>query len=276
MNIKRNTPDLDHNDDLVSTTYRELATESAPDELSQSVLRLAVDEAKPRAARSNAWMRPMAWAATIGLSLAIVLELSEAPQPDLAVFDALGVTATEPSSKSRLQDSADFAKLPGTSEQHENAALERESDSANRSPLKEEEIVQVPATISAADEKKLKDVEMRQQEVGKVSKPDMSAAFEVENGDMSGDPFALVEPQLEDTPASARAMRAAPASALEADYATAEMAARERDPACDAQAVATPETWTACISELKEDGHNDAASSELEQLQQTFPDFDPR
>ena len=55
--IERNTPDLEHNDDLVSTTYREVATESAPDELNRSVLRLSAAEARPRAARGNSWMR---------------------------------------------------------------------------------------------------------------------------------------------------------------------------------------------------------------------------
>ncbi len=276
MTIERNTPDLEHNDDLVSTTYREVATESAPDELNRSVLQLAAAEARPRAARGNSWMRPMAWAATIGLSLAIVLQLSEAPQPEPAMFDALGVTAPAPATKSRLQDSADVAELHETSMQHDNATYEKDADSARRSLVKEEEIVATPATVSAAEEKKLKDVEMRQQEAGKGSKPDMSAAFDADDGDVNHDPYALVEPQREDPPASAQAKRAAPSSAMEANYATVEMAARERDAACDTQAIATPETWTDCISELLEAGRSDDADSELERLRQTFPDFDPR
>ena len=93
---------------------------------------------------------------------------------------------------------------------------------------------------------------------------------------MSRDPYALVEPQREDLPASAQTRRAAPYSALEADYAAVELTARARDPACDTQAIATPETWTDCISELLEAGRSDDASSELERLRQTFPDFDPR
>ena len=69
-------------DDLVTETYRELDVEKAPEHLNQSVLRMASGGGLPSPARNilfGAWMRPVAWAATIGLSLAIVLEYSEVP-----------------------------------------------------------------------------------------------------------------------------------------------------------------------------------------------------
>ena len=69
-------------DKLVSETYRELGVEKAPEHLNQNILRMAAADGK--LGRSNgffsgAWMKPVAWAATIGLSLAIVLELTEVP-----------------------------------------------------------------------------------------------------------------------------------------------------------------------------------------------------
>ncbi len=69
-------------DKLVSETYRELGVEKAPEHLNQNILRMAA--ANGKLGRSNgilsgAWMKPVAWAATIGLSLAIVLELTEVP-----------------------------------------------------------------------------------------------------------------------------------------------------------------------------------------------------
>jgi len=69
-------------DDLVTETYRELGVEKAPERLNQDVLRMASGGGLRSPTRNilfGAWMKPVAWAATIGLSLAIVLELSEVP-----------------------------------------------------------------------------------------------------------------------------------------------------------------------------------------------------
>ena len=69
-------------DKLVSETYRELGVEKAPEHLNQNILRMAAADGKPGHSNgflSGAWMKPVAWAATIGLSLAIVLELTEVP-----------------------------------------------------------------------------------------------------------------------------------------------------------------------------------------------------
>jgi len=77
-----NERDMNDVDELVSATYRELADERAPEHLNRAVLRLAAaGGAKPRAGAGwiSAWMKPVAWAATIALSLAIFLEFSELP-----------------------------------------------------------------------------------------------------------------------------------------------------------------------------------------------------
>jgi len=69
-------------DELVTETYRELGVEETPERLNQSILRMAAEEGKQPSARGmflSAWMKPVAWAATIGLSLAIVLELTQVP-----------------------------------------------------------------------------------------------------------------------------------------------------------------------------------------------------
>jgi len=69
-------------DELVSETYRELGVEKAPERLNQSILRMASGGGKQSPVRGSLfapWMKPVAWAATIGLSLAIVLELTQVP-----------------------------------------------------------------------------------------------------------------------------------------------------------------------------------------------------
>ncbi len=72
-------------DRSVSATYRELADERAPARLDEKVLRRAAAAPRARAGIGRAWMKPVAWAATIGLSLAIVLELTQLPQAPLDV-----------------------------------------------------------------------------------------------------------------------------------------------------------------------------------------------
>ena len=82
MTEQRSTPDIDGPDDpLVSSAYRESASERAPDALNHSVMQQAREQVRTRFFRPVVWLRPMAWAATIGLSLAIVIELSTMPQP---------------------------------------------------------------------------------------------------------------------------------------------------------------------------------------------------
>ena len=74
--------DQDDRDELVSSTYRELGAPKTPLHLDQSILRMASDDGRRSGIRNTltlAWMKPVAWAATIGLSLAIVLELTEVP-----------------------------------------------------------------------------------------------------------------------------------------------------------------------------------------------------
>jgi hypothetical protein len=82
---------------LVSEAYRELDVENAPEQLNQRILKMASKEGKKANEPGflfTAWMKPLAWTATIGLSIAIVLEFSELP------------TATVPSDALVLQEEA--------------------------------------------------------------------------------------------------------------------------------------------------------------------------
>jgi hypothetical protein len=71
--------------DLVTATYRQLADERSPKHLDDAVLRLAADHAqRSRYSRSIGWTRPLAWAATIALCLAITFEVARVPAPEVA------------------------------------------------------------------------------------------------------------------------------------------------------------------------------------------------
>ena len=60
----------------VSAAYRDLATETTPERLDRRILERAARESRSRYGAVRAWMRPLAWAATIALSLAFLLELT--------------------------------------------------------------------------------------------------------------------------------------------------------------------------------------------------------
>lgn len=82
------------NDQLVTDVYKAMASEQAPDHLNQRVLRFAAREGRTRYSRARAWIRPTAWAATIGLSFAFVLELTRLPS--IEADPAIGAQRSEP------------------------------------------------------------------------------------------------------------------------------------------------------------------------------------
>ena len=88
MTEERNRPELDGEvDSLVTRTYKEVASEIAPEHLDKAVLQQAANAARPRYLKSISWTRPMAWAATITLCVGLVLEITkEPPSPARAEF----------------------------------------------------------------------------------------------------------------------------------------------------------------------------------------------
>jgi hypothetical protein len=100
------TDDIGNNaetDSELSAVYRDLADEASPARLDSRILDTAARATRP--ARSNfwrnAWFRPVAFAATFGLSLALILELSESglmgpPQQDPALNGSLQAPANDP------------------------------------------------------------------------------------------------------------------------------------------------------------------------------------
>jgi hypothetical protein len=71
-------------DSLVTRTYKEVASELTPEHLNRAVMKQAADAVRPRYLRSVSWTRPMAWAATVTLCIALVLEVTNAPVPEIS------------------------------------------------------------------------------------------------------------------------------------------------------------------------------------------------
>lgn len=90
----------------VSETYRDVARETSPAQLDDKILAMARQEARTRYGLARAWVRPVAWAATIGLSFAFILEMTyfsdDAPPVDASLpasVDSDAVDDVEPASQ---------------------------------------------------------------------------------------------------------------------------------------------------------------------------------
>jgi hypothetical protein len=107
----------DTDDKRITDTYRDLANERTPSNLDEKILAMAASEARTRYGLTRAWIRPVAWAATIGLSLAFILEMSQltdVPAPAPAVSPAAAPVPTP--AGSRLEGAVQPALVPSDAE----------------------------------------------------------------------------------------------------------------------------------------------------------------
>ena len=85
----------DPGDPRVSEAYRELADERSPEHLDHIILNAARGAARPRWNKAIAWLRPAAWVATIGVCLAIVIEISLLQDEQVGELDSMTPGAIE-------------------------------------------------------------------------------------------------------------------------------------------------------------------------------------
>jgi len=264
MNDERNSADSGHDDQLVSATYRELANERPSDALNASVLRQAATAAKPRYLRSMSWMRPTAWAATIGLCFAIALEVTRVPQPDSAVF-------------SPPADAVDQRAVEDQQLENENSTEFLEESIRQNMPSSKSEIdtalgvdANFPATVPApararSTEKKRADEPVLTREARKTSVPSVADEFIIKDTEMMRDAEDIARARngsnQEVSPVQGRSLSAA-AFAI------------EPAPACDKETTSRPSAWLECIRELEDAGQSDEAGRQREQLKLAFPDFE--
>ena len=240
MNSGKEPFDGDH---LVTETYRKLGVEKAPEHLNHSVLRMASGGGLRSPARNilfSAWMKPVAWAATIGLSLAIVLELSQVPTavvpPDLA-------PAAEPMREEAVVKEV-AAQNNDVVEKSESRA--RLQSGPSRQLISDGELGRSAGTDD--------DVEVFSREV--KSKIDAVATPSQSNERLSP---ATVE-------FSATRKRAADIPADSAPNASCSLSMEQSDMAdsCDAQTRLSEESWQECIENLRRSGDEEAADREYE------------
>lgn len=242
-------------DETVSRTYRETADERAPDHLDRAVLKQAARAARPGYARSRAWTRPLAWAATIALSVAIVLELTRVPAPDESAFE---ITAPPVA----VEQTGSFANQASDADDNGATATGRSADvmqdAREKSGLMQKNSVS-PEFESVAEETA---------EAAAPASPPEPAADTPDSTSLEGEipRRATWAEERQDAPAQQLFRSAEPAAiALDEELA-------DGDPGeCAFEATQQPSTWFACIEELERDGFVDEAARERQRLSEAFP-----
>jgi hypothetical protein len=233
MSKKRRHID-DPGDPRVSAAYRETARERTPGHLDHTILNAARAAAKPRWRTAVTWLRPAAWVATIGVCLAIVVEISLLPDPAQTEFDSLPQEAVP------AAPAAPAARMKRPEKPRPQAAA----------PQKVQGVQALKATTSS-------DLAVRSDDADAGA-----AADKRESG------LEEAESRTRQLPASGDQapgmfLRSAPTPDL------AEEIAAERY--CDESQTANPNTWLECILDLERQGLHDAARLERERLAEAFP-----
>jgi len=266
MTNERELPhNVDATDELVASTYRELADERAPDHLNKAILRQAARAARPAYARSILWMKPVAWTATVAICFAIVLQVTQLPEPD-------GVPISLPAT-TVMPDPAAMDKRAETSPPEPPASgftQGRSEKRASEVPAKAgpEQSAASPASIEAeADDTTAARQRVSEQDaVPEESLPSGAAEFELQDADMLR--------RAEDLARLQSGNDREPGQAAATAFASRALSANEPVQHCDDETRATPESWYACITSLEEAGLGEAARQQREQLAAAFPDFD--
>jgi len=231
-------------DETVSRAYRELAEENVPERLNRTILGRARKAVRPRYASSRAWTRPLAWAATVVLSVAVVLQMTHVPTPDGSTYD---LRVPEPGQDAgatdvRLQTPADVQEkeLPTT------LPAAEAGNYAPRSPQKGA---------------------LRQNTAAKSEPVFMEQTNEAD--EEQAVPAATIAPPAgADEIAGTRYDDSAEPARMQG------LALGSSVAACPEDATQDPSTWLECIRELEAAGLSDEASEQRRLLRETFPDFE--
>lgn len=153
-------------DSQVSAEYEKLADEKPPADLDRAVLREAARavRADNRKGSFGAWFRPVAFMATVGLSLAIILDLSDtsifSPPADLSIDTAAPTpvlvpaeSAADAARKNRAQSAISEMKRQKRSVPAQSITMdapEDSSDAVTESPPAEQKLLLITQPEAAA------------------------------------------------------------------------------------------------------------------------------
>jgi hypothetical protein len=245
MSNQQRPPD-EQRDSLVSAAYRDLAQERSPAHLDHVVLNEARETAKSSRGRGISWLRPTAWVTTIGLCLAIVLEVTDLVPQDDAMTGQPVVTENKE------------AEIEGPAMRQKRPALPASRDVKS---LARDEVSTVPAdsAVPEADEEALTDAP--------------SDAFRSQATDPAGvESLGRSDTRmLRDAEERARAREGTAREGISPLSKAVQFGDLDSERYCNEDETATPEAWIGCIMRLQQDGRHEEARLEHDRLHETFP-----
>ena len=263
MTNERSHPDTDGvTDPLVSRTYRESASERVPDALDRAVLQQAKQNASKPYSRSIIWLRPMAWAATIGLSLAIVIELANLPQPDSALLAPPGEESRLDLNRALTPQSSEAAAPQRFEHEAPEPRARKSIDDQGRVNLLNAPTLGKTEAPNSTPESMLEQVPEPARASGLKSAADIFRLQDARVLEVAEELARSPEDKSNELDAGSAAYFASPATAANVSM------------PCVAEIRETPETWLECIVKLEDAGLDELAREQHEQLQEAFPEFE--
>jgi len=245
-------------DDTVSEAYRSLAVERTPESLDHAVL--AEARQAVAAGKSRRWpsFRPLAWAATVALSFALVLQYTQTG-PD--------VPAAIPEDYSMRQQATTAAETTA-SDDDELAEFDRTLDDAPAAPPAD--AAGAPAVKSeAAKLERVERLDVMSGPSGAVDRPEVVLP-------------EVVQPDVvQESEATSNVRKSAEEARVRASSNLPETAARREargliaTSGCDASTRTVEAAWRQCIEELIERGRHQLAEREADEFAEAFPEADP-
>ena len=244
-----------HHDEQVSAAYQDLAKERTPEHLDHQVLRMAKANAgRPRYLRWIAWSRPLAWAATVALCLAITLEVTQVTTPDNKFIENIPAEVATPAAVRAPELQKDKREQKSDLDMNEQFKLAESMDdtvSSEKSSAARSAAKQAVSEPAAA-------VRMRQS-------ADLAEAESIEE--------ATVAPTMDFQVKEANELRREDGNVSAGIAASQALAADMPVNECSAESRSKPESWLECIRDLEAIGDAEAAARQSENLIEVFPDF---
>jgi len=234
-------------DDAVSEAYRSLAVERAPESLDQKVLAEARQAAAAGEARRWPRFRPLAWAATIALSFALVLQYTQTgPDVPAGVFEAI--------------------------EADRQAATVSEAAAADDDELAEsyDAAARLPATVPAikSEAAKRERVEMLDAMNGPSGAADLPEVAQEPEVVQESEALPTISARRDEARVSAAP---GPAESSVRREARSQIASS----GCNASVRTDEAAWRQCIETLIAAGRNQLARKEADEFAEAFPDAEP-
>jgi hypothetical protein len=275
-------------DPQVSDHYESIAKEETPVHLDQAVLREAkrAVRADNRKGSFGAWFRPVAFVTTVGLSLAIILDLSDSgifkPVADPSFDTAPTVQAPPKSTDNGAGRNPGQAALSEIKRQEKLAPAQSLTVDTPDNRRDNAAIATPRAAASESPQPEQGQLQKMRSEIRPANTPPPAAPLE--DQDRISDALAAEAANAElrvqevernlDTYKQAQPATKTQLNDPQADIATAAFAMVPSS-ACSNEQKSEVEDWWKCIESLRQSGLAELADLEFENLRQIFPDFEP-